>query len=451
MDYETTKMEHVDSGKKAVLFILPSIVTVLLSSVYGIADALIVAYHFGADALASVITVLPIQHLIAAIGMMFATGAASHISHYIGRKDYENASSHMSTILIFESVVAIALMLMFATIIGLVSHFIGVEGKVLQGAEAYGMAFSLAIPFYLMQSVTSQILIVSGRGKTASLILFAGLMINLIYDMYQTEYTGMGLAGTGYSTAVGTAFSTALCLYLLYFDKKSVLKPRLPSKNLRIMISVCKNGIPQMLNTVSLALSTTLLLMFSTKLTGSETIAARAVSINLQVLLYSLCIGYTQGSTSLTSYFFGKGDRDRVSMMFRTGLVYTAILGAFVFVLLHVLRDPIAQLFMESEYASERVKAYLFSLSYSFVIAGTNLFASSMFVAASDSKHANMISLTKALYVGVPLLCILSLSFGADGLGIASICTDLITLALSTLLIYRYGYSYGFLRKEPFG
>ena len=79
MEDEASKMEGIDSGKKAILFILPSIFTVLLTSTYGVADALVVVTKLGPDALTSIISILPIQYLLTALSMMFASGSASHI------------------------------------------------------------------------------------------------------------------------------------------------------------------------------------------------------------------------------------------------------------------------------------------------------------------------------------------------------------------------------------
>ena len=450
MEDEVSRMNGVTSIGNAILFILPSIFTVLLTSIYGVADALVVSSHFGANALAAVIVILPIQYLLTAISMMFASGSASHISHLIGRGDYKRASSHMATVILFVTAVAVLITVMFTTIIGTITHFIGINGAVLSGAMEYGMAFSFAIPFFMLQYVVSQILIVMGRGKSATMILSTGLLLNIVYDLYMVSFTDLGLSGTGYSTIVGTMFSTLGCLYLIYFDKKAILKRELPSTDLKILIPICKNGLPQTINTLTLAVSTTLLLMFSVKLTGSETVAARSVSINLQALLNSLYIGYNQGSISLASYFYGKGDRERISMMFRTGIIYTVTLSIIVFVSLQSVDSIIADLFMESEYSKERVKAYLDSTSFTFIMTGLNMMVASMFVAASDSKHANLISLTRTLYLGIPVLCIMSLTLGAYGLGIASIITESLTLCLTVFLVYRYGYKYGFLRKDPF-
>ena len=449
MEDEVSKMEGITSGGKAMLFIIPSIFTVLLTSIYGVADACMVSIHLGPDALASVVSVLPIQYLLTAVSLMFASGSASHISHLIGRRDYKRASSHMATIILFVATVAIAIMLMFATIIGLMTHFLGINGTVLTGAMKYGTAFSFAIPSFMLQYVVSQILIVTGRGKSAAMILSTGLLINIVYDSYSLMFTDLGLSGTGYSTIFGTMFSTLGCLYLLYFDKKAILKREFPSKNLKILIPICKNGLPQTINTLTLAISTTLLLMFSVKLTGTESVAARSVSINMQALLNSLYIGYCQGSISLTSYFYGKEDRDRISMMFRTGIIYTMILGTVVFITLQSVDTFIANMFVDSEYARERVNAYLNTTSYTFIMTGLNILVASMFVSASDSKHANLISLTRTLYLGIPVLCIMSLTMGAYGLGIANIISEGLTLCLTAFLVCRYGYKCGFLRKNP--
>lgn len=450
MEDEASKMEGIDSGKKAVLFILPSIFTVLLTSTYGVADALVVVTKLGPDALASIVSILPIQYLLTALSMMFASGSASHIGHLIGRKEYQRASSHMSTIILFVTAVSVTIMLMFATIIGTITHFIGVNGVILSGAMEYGQAFSFAIPFFMMQYLVSQILIVTGRGKSATALLSLGLILNIVYDFYMISFTDLGLSGTGYSTIVGTMFSTLGCVYLLYFDKKSILKRELPSKNLRILIPICKNGLPQTINTLTLAISTTLLLMFSVKLTGTESIAARSIAINLQALLNSLYIGYNQGSISLTSYFYGKEDRNRIIMMFRTGMIFAIVLGLIGMVTLQIFDTVIADLFMESEYTKERVNAYLTTMSYTFIMTGLNMFVASMFVAASDSKHANLISFTRTVYLGIPVLCIMSLAFGTYGLAHSSIITEGLTLCLTVFLVYRYGYRCGFLKKEPF-
>ena len=81
--------DHFDY-KTLCRFTIPSILMMVISSVYSIVDGLFVSNFTGSDGFASVNLMMPIAMMISCVGFMAGAGGSALISKTLGEKEENN-------------------------------------------------------------------------------------------------------------------------------------------------------------------------------------------------------------------------------------------------------------------------------------------------------------------------------------------------------------------------
>ena len=77
--------------KLLLRFSIPIILSYLVSELYNMVDTIFVGREVGADGIAALVLVFPIQRIIVALGTMIAVGTSTAFSRSNGRKDIDGA------------------------------------------------------------------------------------------------------------------------------------------------------------------------------------------------------------------------------------------------------------------------------------------------------------------------------------------------------------------------
>ena len=94
--------------RRLLRFVLPTIVMMIFTSVYGIVDGLFVSNFVGKTPFASINLIMPFVCLIGGMGFMIGTGGTALVSKTLGEGDRRQANRY------FSMMVTAALILSFA-------------------------------------------------------------------------------------------------------------------------------------------------------------------------------------------------------------------------------------------------------------------------------------------------------------------------------------------------
>ena len=78
--------------KKLLRFVLPSIVMMIFTSIYGVVDGLFVSNYVGKTAFAAVNLIMPFLMAISALGFMIGTGGSALVAKTLGEGKKEKAN-----------------------------------------------------------------------------------------------------------------------------------------------------------------------------------------------------------------------------------------------------------------------------------------------------------------------------------------------------------------------
>lgn len=77
---------------KLLIFVFPSIIMMVFTSIYGVVDGLFVSNFAGKTAFASINLVMPFVMILGGIGFMIGTGGTAFVSKVLGEGKKEKAN-----------------------------------------------------------------------------------------------------------------------------------------------------------------------------------------------------------------------------------------------------------------------------------------------------------------------------------------------------------------------
>ena len=87
--------DHFDTGK-LIRFTMPSILMMVITSVYGIVDGFFISNFTGKSAFAAVNLIIPFLMVLSTVGFMFGTGGSALVAKTYGEGNKEAANRQFS-------------------------------------------------------------------------------------------------------------------------------------------------------------------------------------------------------------------------------------------------------------------------------------------------------------------------------------------------------------------
>ena len=181
------------------------------------------------------------------------------------------------------------------------------------------------------------------------------------------------------------------------------------------------------------------------KLAGENGVAAYGVIMYVSFIFMAVFFGYSVGINPVVGYHFGAGNKEELKNLLRKSLTLTAAVGLVMTVAAELLALPFARLYVG--YDPQLCSMTQTGMQYyalSFLICGFNIFASAFFTGLNNGLVSAMISFLRTLVIQVAAIFILPLFFDIDGVWMAIVAAEGLTLLVSGAFLLgnrkRYGY-----------
>ena len=299
---------------------VPTILSMLITSVYNLADTFFVG-QISTSASGAVGVVSSLMAVIQAVGFMLGHGAGSVISRSLGSGDAPAASRFASTSF-FTAVGAGAALGVFG-IAGLtpLMRLLGSTETILPHARAYAFYILLAAPFMMSSLVMNNILRYEGKASFAMVGLVTGGVLNMALDPVFIFGLGMGAGGAGLATGLSQMVSFGILLSM-YLRGKTVsrLALRFYTRSPRDIATILTTGLPSF-GRQGLASFASMMLNVAARLYGDAAVAAMSIVSRIFQFLLSVALGVGQGFQPVASYNYGarKFHRVRQACLFTIG------------------------------------------------------------------------------------------------------------------------------------
>lgn len=421
--------------RRLLRFVFPSIVMMIFTSIYGVVDGLFISNFVGKTPFAAINLIMPFLMILGAFGFMLGAGGSALVAKSLGEGDQEGATRTFSMLVLVTVIGGAVLSVLGIAFLRPISALLGARGEMLEDCVAYGRIILLALVAFMLQNLFQSFLITAERPTLGLAVTVAAGVTNMVLDFLFIAVFGWGLVGAAAATAISQAVGGLLpLLYFLNPKNKSLLRLCAPRWSGRALLKACTNGSSELMTNLSMSVVNMLYNFQLLRLVGEDGIAAFGVLMYVGFIFVAIFIGYSIGCAPIISYHFGAENRDELGNLFRKSLFLMVLFGVLMTLLAEALAAPLSDIFVGYDRGLYELTLRAFALySLCYIVTGINIFASSFFTALGNGGISALISFLRTLLFQVVSVLLIPLVFGLDGIWLASLFAELLSLAVSVI------------------
>ena len=212
-------------GKLMVRYAVPSIISIVVNSLYNMVDQIFIGQGVGYLGNAATNIILPLASILLALGMMIGDGAASYMSLSLGKKRAEDAAQGVGNAVTLTVGISVFLLVIFELFLEPLCHLFGATEGNLPYALEYGSVILLGFPFAMIDGAFGSVIRADGRPKVSMVGLLIGCIANIILDPIFIFVFHWGVKGAAWATIIGQILNAVyFVVCMLRFKTNEVRK-----------------------------------------------------------------------------------------------------------------------------------------------------------------------------------------------------------------------------------
>lgn len=441
----TVQLSDHFTYKKLLRFVLPSIVMMVFTSIYGVIDGLFVSNFAGKTSFAAINLVMPFTMILGGIGFMIGTGGTALVSKVLGEGDREKAGRYFSMMVILTLIIGVILSATGIAFMRPVALFLGATEEMLGDCVVYGrlvMGFTLA---FMLQNVFQSFLIAAQKPGLGLLVTVVAGVTNIVLDALFIAGLGWGVAGAAIATGVSQCVGGLLPLIYFIRPNKSLLRLVKTKLEIRPLLSACANGSSELMSNIASSVVSMVYNFQLLKYVGEDGVSAYGVLMYVQFIFIAIYIGYSIGCAPVIGYHYGAKNHGELKNMLKKSTLLMTCSGVVLTALAILFAAPLAKIFVGYDAGLyELTKHALKLFSFSFLLAGFNIFASSFFTALNNGGVSAAISFLRTMIFQTSSVLILPFFFDVDGIWLAITFAEAFAFIISVIFLVakRKKYNY---------
>lgn len=433
------------SYRKLLRFTLPTIIMMIITSIYGVVDGLFVSNLVGAEAFTALNLIMPFVMIFSSVGFMLGTGGSALVAKIIGEGDTKKGNEIFSMLVYVISGFSIVGSAFAIIYLRPIASMLGATGNILELSVIYGRVLLLALPFFMLQVTFQMFFVVAERPDMGLKMSIAAGITNVVLDFLFMGVLHWGIVGAAAATAISQVIGGIIPLTYFLRKNNSVLRITKVKWDVKALLKSCTNGSSEMMTNMSMSIVNILYNFQLIKIAGVNGVAAYGIIMYISFIFVGVFIGFSIGSAPIISYHYGANNRDELKSVFKKSVVIITMASIIMLVVAEIFAMPLAKIFVGYDLELLKISTRALRIfSISFIFTGINMFASSFFTALNNGSLSALISFLRTLVFQVLMILLLPIVLGLDGIWLAVVAAEVLTLGV-TLIIFvknkeRYHY-----------
>ena len=446
MSKQPIRLSDHFSYSKLLRFTLPSICMMVFTSIYGVVDGLFVSNFAGKTPFAAINLVMPFIMILGGMGFMIGTGGTALVSKLMGEGKKDEANSTFSMMVLFTLLLGIVLSAVGFLTIRPVSYFLGATDAMIDDCVLYGRIVTGFTFAFMLQNVFQSFFIAAEKPRLGLIVTVAAGITNMVLDALFIAVFNWGVAGAAIATGLSQCVGGVLPLIYFLRPNDSLLRMRPTSLRLCPILQACGNGSSELMSNISSSLVGMLYNFQLMRLIGEDGVSAYGVLMYVQFIFVAIFIGYSIGCAPVVSFHFGAQNHSELKSLLRKSTLLMASGGVLLTIAARLLAAPLARLFVGYDAGLFELTSHAFRLfSWSFLLAGFNIFASGFFTALNNGAISAAISFLRTLVFQTASVLILPLLLDVDGIWWAITVAEIFAFLISLMFLYLKRNKYHYL------
>ena len=426
--------------KRFFQFVIPSIVSMWIFSLYTMVDGMFVSWGVGEHALAAVNLSMPFTSVIFTLGILLATGTSTVISIALGQKDLEKARTYFNQNICVTAAVSLILSLLVLFNLERVALFLGAYPDTLEYVKQYvGVIACFAVFFTVSYNLEVQVK-ANGAPQVSTIGVLSCALMNVFLDWLFVMRLGWGVWGAALATGLAQVTSTTVfVVYFLTHRERLRLGRFVPE--LRAYRRILPLGLSEGLSELSNGIVIFLFNLTILRVIGEDGVISYTIISYVNTLVLMTMIGTTQGIQPLVSFHLGAGERDVCHKLLRCGLGLIAVFSVLSFAIGQLGAPAVVGLFLPGERGSALFTYSVHALrqyAWVFLVMGFNVIMAGFFTAVERPFFSFPISFGRGLVLLCACLAVLPRLLGEAGVWLSPLAAELCCLVLTGLFVLCY-------------
>lgn len=426
-------------GPLLMQYALPAIIAMTASSLYNIIDRVVIGQVVGPMAISGLAITFPFMNLSGAFGAAVGVGASTAISVKLGQHDYHTAVNLLGNTVTLNLIVGFALAVICLWLLDPILYFFGASEQTIPYARDFMQVIMAGTMITHMYFGMNAALRAAGKPRQAMYATIFTVVMNIILVLVFIMWLGWGIRGAALATIISQA--TAMIYQLkLFTNKKEIL--HFKRGIYRLKSTLVKNIVGIGISPFLMNACTCVIVIFMNnqfvKYGGDLTVGSYGIANAIGTMFVMFIMGVNQGMQPIAGYNYGTQQIDRLMEVLKLSIITATCIMTVGWLIAMFLPYYCARMFTtDATLIAMSIHAIRINMLL-FPIIGFQMVVTNFFQCIGKVQISIFLSLSRQLLFLLPLLAILPLFWGVDGVWYSLPASDLTAAIVAAIIMQIY-------------
>lgn len=426
-------------GRLLLQYSLPAIVAMTASSLYNMIDSIFIGQGVGAMAISGLAVTFPFMNLSAAFGAAVGVGAATCISVKLGQKDYSTGQLILGNTVTLNFVIGLVFGIVSLLFLDPILRFFGASAETLPYARDYMQVILVGNVFSHMYFGLNGVLRAAGKPREAMMATILTVVLNIVLAPVFIYVMHWGIRGAAFATVLAQMIALAWQVKLLA-DKSQLL--HLSGGTYAPRGDIVRNIVGIGMSPFSMNVCACVVVIFINKglqqYSGDMAVGAYGIANRVAFIFIMITMGINQGMQPIAGYNYGAGRIDRLMQVLRLAILAATCVTTAGFLISLFIPEQCARLFTTDEELIAMAVTGIQIIMVAFPIDGFQMVTTNFFQSIGKARVSMFLSLSRQMIFLLPLLLLLPLRFGVDGVWWSLPASDAVAAVVTLAIMVVY-------------
>ena len=426
-------------GRLLVQYALPAIIAMTASSLYNMVDSIFIGQGVGALAISGLAVTFPFMNLSAAFGAGVGVGSSSYLSVKLGQKDYSTAQRILGNNVTLNVIIGLLFSAVSLIFLDPILFFFGASEQTLPYAREYMVIILLGNIITHLYFGMNAVLRAASKPREAMYTTIFTVVLNSLLDPLFIYTFDLGIRGAAIATILSQ--TVALVWQIRLFSDKSQLL-HLKRGIYKLDNTIVKNILGIGISPFAMNATACLVAIFVNQRLleygGDLAVGAYGIANRVGFIFIMINFGVNQGMQPIAGYNYGAQNYDRLMRVLKLAMIAGTCITTSGFLVAEFIPHICVSLFTSDTELTELSVNGLRIMMAAMPIVGYQMIVTNFFQSIGKAKISIFLSLSRQLLFLVPLIGVLPLFFGVNGVWVAMPISDSFSALFALVMMVRY-------------
>lgn len=425
-------------GKLLWRYTLPAVIGMMVMQLYTVVDRIFIGQVVGPDAIAGLAITFPVMNIVTALGVLVGAGASARVSIFLGNGNYKAAREVLGNSLTLTVGIGFIYVCLFGLFLDDVLVLFGANEVTLPYAHDFLLYL---LPGLLMINLTfsfNNIMRASGFPTRAMVTMFIGAGLNILLAPTFIYLCGWGIKGAAIGTDISMTVSMVFVMHHFMQEKNGEVTFRRGIYRLRrdVVWAIAGIGAAPCIVNIAACMINILINHALMRYGGVAAVAASGIFVTFTTLLTCMVLGICQGMQPIVGFNFGHRQPRRVVSAFWLATAAATVVTALGWIAGQAVPRLVARAFVADQELVDFTGHALSTAMICFWMVGFQIVSTTYFQSIGRVSTSIFLSLTRQVLFFIPLLLLLPLIWGIDGVWRTFWISDICATVVTALLVF---------------